>query len=244
MKIVVTLVTIVLATILVSGSAGATSNYQYKKGEYAIIHDGLAPNNHYAIASHGEGEFGDEKFHLYLTLEPAHRVATRLDGVGSDNILDTAADAFEAIWAPDSRHVAVTFRRERHVLTLLLYAIDGQTAHLLSGPDPVDEVTRGHKLSLDDYSLRSGIYQVSWIGPTRFQLRQKQLYSAGERKLAEVLGAYGKESASNIPQTTNDEGNPVIWTFVDVAIDAECEVIRGNRYRVVATKPGTPAEWQ
>jgi hypothetical protein len=243
MKIVVAFVAIVLLAMLASVPARATSNYQYEKGEYAIIHGGLAPNKRYAIASHGEGEFGDDKFHLYLAVEPAHRVATRLEGVGSENILDTAAEAFEAIWAPDSRHVAVTFRRERHVLTLLLYAVDGQTAHLLSGPDPVDEVI-GHKLSLDDYTLRTGIYEVSWSGPTRFQLKQKQLYSAGDRKFAETLGAYGRESPSNIPPTTNDEGKPVIWTFVDVAIDAECEIIPGNRYHVIATKPGTPGEWQ
>ena len=53
--------------------ARATDEHDYAKDEYAIIRDGLAPNKKMSLASHGDGEGGDENFHVGLTSEPAHR---------------------------------------------------------------------------------------------------------------------------------------------------------------------------
>ena len=63
--------------------ARATSNHQYAKDEYGIIHDGLAPGKQLSLASHGEGELGDEDFHVWLMAEPAHRKIAALEAISS-----------------------------------------------------------------------------------------------------------------------------------------------------------------
>ncbi len=83
-------------------NAQATSNHEYAKGEYAIVSDGLAPSKQVSLAARGEGELGDGDFHIWLMAEPAHRRIAALGGISSDNILDTAADAFHAFWSEDS----------------------------------------------------------------------------------------------------------------------------------------------
>ena len=45
----------------------ATSNYEYGPDEYVTIAKGFSPDGKYAITAHGEGELGDENFHLFLT---------------------------------------------------------------------------------------------------------------------------------------------------------------------------------
>ena len=113
----------------------ATAEHKYAKGEYAIILGGKAPNGKLSIAAHGEGDAGSENFRLSLMAEPAHRKLMTLDNVNDDNILDSAPDAFHAAWSADSRIVAVSFRSERHVVTLNIYAVDGRLAKLLESPD-------------------------------------------------------------------------------------------------------------
>ena len=54
------LMSLAIAACLALAPAGATSNHQYAKGEYAVIRDGLAPNKQLSLASHGEGELGDD----------------------------------------------------------------------------------------------------------------------------------------------------------------------------------------
>ena len=114
--------------------ARATSNHQYAKDEYGIIRDGLAPGKQLSLASHGEGELGDEDFHVWLMAEPAHRRFAKLDAISSDNNLDTDPAAYHAFWSKDSRHVGVGFRSERYVVTLNLYRIEDRRAHLIAGP--------------------------------------------------------------------------------------------------------------
>src|SRR4051794_9716040 len=109
-------IVVLAAAILTCVSAHATSAYTYKKGEYRVVRDGRAPNKQFSIALHGDGEGGYDNFHAYLMAEPAHRTIAPLAGIEQDNILDTAPDAYKASWSKDSRHVAVTYRAERHVL--------------------------------------------------------------------------------------------------------------------------------
>jgi hypothetical protein len=104
-------------------TARATATHAYNKNEYLVIVDGAAPNKHLSIASHGGGELGDSGFHLYLMAEPAHAKLAKLARIGPDDVLDTAPDAFHAQWSADSRHVAILFRSERHILALRLYEV-------------------------------------------------------------------------------------------------------------------------
>src|SRR5580704_4347788 len=109
--------------------ARATSVYDYKPKEYVIVDGGLAPNKRLAIAANGYGAF-----HVYLMAEPAHKPIAALPSIDNDAILDTGASAYHAVWSPDSRHVAVHFRSDRHVLTMLLYEIRGGRPHLTDTP--------------------------------------------------------------------------------------------------------------
>src|SRR6478735_7375398 len=118
---------IVLALAAIS-PAGATAEHKYGKREFATILDGRAPNGKVSIAAHGDGDSGNEGFQLYLMAEPGHKKLMALANVNEDNILDTAPDAFHATWSKDSRYAAVTFRSERHIVTLNLYAVDGKSA--------------------------------------------------------------------------------------------------------------------
>jgi len=231
------LLAVVAALVLMAlgaAPARATAEHDYKANERLIIDSGLAPNKSYAIRAGLAGN----TFGFFLTSEPSHKVAARLDGIGADDMLDTAPDALHAIWAPDSRHVAIVFRTERHVLTMWLYGIDGRHAKLVAAGDLLDEITKGKQIAIDDYSLRLRTIAITWQDPRHFQLTEKWIFDAPDRKLAAAVGSYGKESPNDNYTEKGDDGKPA-WTFVDVAVDADCEIGPDNRLRVITTKPGT-----
>ena len=116
--------------------AHATSNYAYKPGEYVVITNGLSPDGQYSLATHGEGELGYTKFHVYLMNAKTGRKIGPLDEI-KDN-LDTGADAFHATWSADSRHVLIRYRIERHVSVAVEYRIEEGRAYCISGPKKVN----------------------------------------------------------------------------------------------------------
>ncbi len=217
--------------------AHATSNYGYRKNEYVIIRDGRSPDKRLSVASHGNGELGDEDFHLYLMAEPAHRKIVPLEAIASDDVLDSAAHAYHARWSADSRHVAVLFRSDRHVVAMRLYEIRERRPHLMSGPALLDEVIKGAIVSSEDYDTRSSSTTLSWLSPTRFSLKERRLFQASSRDLARALGAFGQETPDPDTKTVDGDNKPVEWSFVDFSVEAVCEV-SGDRYRVVEVKPG------
>ncbi len=210
--------------------ARATSNHQYAKGEYGIIHGGLAPNKQVSLASRGEGELGDEDFHVWLMAEPAHRKLVKLDAISSDNNLDTDPSAYHAFWSKDSRLVGVAFRSSRHEVTLNLYRVENRSAHLITSPNLFKEAT-GRDIS-DDDDMRSHNAIVEWRGGNRFLLRESLSFVADDDKLAKLLGAYGRVTEKL------DDGKLVI----EFAASAECELLPGDRARVVDLKPGKPGD--
>ena len=117
--------------------AGATSVYDYKPKEYVVVDGGLAPNKRFAIAANGYGSF-----HVYLMAEPAHKPIAALASIDNDAILDTGPSAYHAVWSPDSRHVAMHFRSDRHVLTMLLYEIRDGRPHLTDTPSLFGAATK------------------------------------------------------------------------------------------------------
>ena len=78
--------------------------------------------------------FGDGDFHIWLMAQPAHRKIVPLDGIGSDNNLDTGPNAYRAQWSANSRRVAVSFRSELHATRLNLYTIENRRAHRFQAP--------------------------------------------------------------------------------------------------------------
>lgn len=222
----------VIATCLAAAGvpARATSNHQYAKDEYGIIRDGLAPGKPLSLASHGEGDLGDQDFHVWLMAEPAHRRIAKLDAISGDNNLDTDPGAYHAFWSKDSRHVGVAFRSSRHEITLNLYRIEDRRAHLIAGPSLFKEVTRREVTDADDLRVRNSI--VEWHDGNRFLFREHLSFVAEDDRLAKLLGSYGRV-------TEKLDGGKLV---VEFDADAECELLRGDRTRVIDLKPGKPGD--
>lgn len=213
--------------VLAVSPARATDNHEYAKDEYAVISEGLAPNKRLSLASHGEGEFGDTNFHVWLMAEPTHRKIMALADISSSNNLDTGPGAYHAQWSADSRHVAVSFRRERHALQLNIYAIEGRRADLISGPSLFKDVTSRDIGRQED--IRSSTSQITWTGPSRFKLLERYLVKTSDPGLMRMLGKYGNVSSKD------DDGS----IFAEFAAEADCEVMPGNRYRIVDLRVAT-----
>jgi hypothetical protein len=207
--------------------AYATSNYEYKKDEYALIRDGLAPNKRMSLASHGTGELGDGDFHVWLMSEPAHRRIMALPGISSDNNLDTAPDAYRAFWSEDARQVAVAFRTDRHEVGLKLYGVEGSQARLIGTPNLFKEVTRRDVADRDDrHELISGI---EWRRGNRILLREYQTFVVSDPAFLTLIGAYGRVKEKL------DGGK----LYVEFAAEADC-ILEGNHYRVIDLRPADP----
>jgi len=123
-------------------AALATSNYEYGPDEYVTIAKGISPNGKYAITAHGEGELGDENFHLFLTDAVAGKKLEVLKQIV--DTLDTGADAFCAKWSKDSDKVVIIYRVERRSLNAASYNVSNDRARLVEGPS---EVTSEEQIS-------------------------------------------------------------------------------------------------
>ena len=115
----------------------ATSNYDYKPGEYVTVIGGRSPDGRYSIATHGDGELGYDNWHVYLMDATSGRKIGPLEEI--QDPLDTAADGYVAKWSPDSSRVSITYRADRHVAVTIVYRIANRRAYLLSGPTQIAE---------------------------------------------------------------------------------------------------------
>ena len=223
----------VLVALAISPSR-ATSNHEYAKDEYAVIREGLAPNKKMSLASHGEGELGDGNFHVWLMSEPEHRKIMALPGIGSDNNLDTAADAYHAFWSKDARHVAIAFRTSRHEVALNLYSVEGGRARPIRAPSLFKEVTSRDVADQDD--LRRLVSWIKWRRGNRILLREDRTFVVSDPAFLRLLGAYGRVKEKL------DDGR----LFVEFAAEAECRPDGHHGYRVIDLRPGNPdqpPEW-
>ena len=159
--------------------------------------------------------------------EPAHRKLMTLDDVNDDNILDSAPDAFHAAWSADSRFVAVSFRSERHVVTLNIYAVDGARAKLLDGPDLFRDVTGLSVAGNNDLDMRTSVPALIWATPRRFHLTDYRVFVADDARLADKLGVLGKASP-------RDGGGNTI----QFSAEADGEVLPDGKIRMGKPTPG------
>jgi hypothetical protein len=216
-----------LLLVLAAASAFATSNDTYGPREYKVIRDGTSPDRRYSIAAHGDGELGYDNFHIYLMAEPGHRKIGPLEEVGPE-VLDTGADAYQAAWSADSRHVAVLHRTDRHVLAMRLYRIENRRAHPITGPSLAGAVLHREPESFADTGVRSMSVRLSWLGPTRFVLNERRLFKTATPDLARARAAFGKSEQDGATDSY----------LVDFSVEAVCELTAGDRYRIVELKPG------
>src|SRR5262249_19666335 len=141
----------------------------------------------------------------------------------------TAPDAYHAFWSKDSRHVGVAFRSSRHEVTLNLYRIDGRRAHEIASPSLFKEVTS--REVRDDDSLRARNAIVEWRDGNRFTFREFLSFVVDDDGLAKLLGKYA--TVEKI-----DGGKLYVQFFAH----AECELLPGDRVRVIDLKPGKPGD--
>jgi hypothetical protein len=215
---------IILATLLAAAPVCATDEHEYARDEYAIIRDGMAPDQSVSLASHA-GKDG-EGFHVWLMAEPAHRRIMPLDDINSENNLDTAPDAYHGQWSADSRHVAVGFRFDRYQVQLNIYSIENRRAHLVRGSSLFKEVTSRNIATSED--VRRSTPEIEWKGPRRFVLRENHLFKTADPGFVRMLGRYGKVTDKL------DDGQMMI----EFAAEADCVLLRGNHYRVVDLRVG------
>jgi hypothetical protein len=220
--------------IALTPSAQATASHTYQPNEYLVIHDGLAPNKRHAIAAHGSGEDSGTDFHLFLMTEPAHKKLARLPDISSHNNLDSAPDAYTAAWSPDSRHVAVSWRSERHRLSLLLYRIDGRRIREIGGPAVLTSAVKLDLEALDEGTrFDAATTAVTWTSPKSFIMTERYLFVAKTPTLLRALGQYGRQT-----DDTRNDGRDTI----EFSAQAECVLVSGDRYRIVRIKPGAFGE--
>jgi hypothetical protein len=212
-------------TLAALSPAHATAEHHYGKREYAVIKDGRAPNGRLAIAAHGAGEFGNDDFHLYLMAGPRRLAA--LGNVSSDNNLDTAPAAYFAAWSPDSRYVAVSFRSERHIVTLNLYVIEGSRARLIAVPD-LFKATTGRAVNIkEDGDMRTSVPHLEWQGAGRFRLSDYRLFVEDDAALADKLGDLGKT-------TKMDDGR----SSIEFSAEADVTLTRRDKFQTGKVSAG------
>jgi hypothetical protein len=182
--------------------AQATSVYDYKPKEYVTVDGGLAPNKRLSIAANGY-----RNFHVYLMAEPAHKPIAALPSIDDNAILDTGPSAYHAVWSPDSRHVAMHFRSDRHVLTILLYEIHSGRPHLLDTPSLFAAATKQPDSS-DDFDVRSDVTYLTWLGPTTCALKEQRTLEIKAPDLPEKLEPYGKLDAEAADGSTGNQPAP------------------------------------
>lgn len=203
-----------------SVSCYATAEWEYKAGQVVNVDQGLSPDRRYAIAA---TEDATGKFSLLL-----------IDGITRKRIgplmevtepLDTAPEAFHAEWAPDSRHVAIWYRTDRHIQNLFIYRIENRRAYPVTGPDLLNLAAR--TTSTHDLDIHSAVYSVKWRDAGHFAMSKSGniRLAEGDKTTITALGKFGRFD-SDAP---ND---------INFSIDAVCELANDDRYRVLSFVPG------
>jgi len=189
--------------------AGATATYDYKPGEFLVIDGGTSPDKKFSIVT-GENKAGE--FGVYLREAQTKKLIGQLEEVATG--LDSAPDAYYAHWAPDSKHVGITSRADRHWADNAIYRIENRRAHPVETPELLchavpafcqltkelggaltedqiyPEDTAGKPWKVRQNSSYSAI--VKWISPTRFIIKEEVQFQVKNRDPAAALGKFGE----------------------------------------------------
>ncbi|MBR1222292.1 hypothetical protein JQ557_30125 [Bradyrhizobium sp. U87765 SZCCT0131] len=227
---------LLLATAIQPGEA--TTAYTYGPREYAAVIDGRAPGGRMTIAAHGKGEDSADDFHLYLTTAHGRRKPIPLPGIGPDETFDHGGQSYRASWSPDAHRVAVTFRIERHVLALRLYAIRHGRPQRIDMPDILRTVLGQTSLAADDFDIRTGTTVVTWLGPTRFRLDERRLLHGDPAVLLPALHGFGRRQPGREPAPPASPRNGEPTAFIAFAATVVCRVSPRERVRIERLKAG------
>jgi hypothetical protein len=216
-------------------ASNATAVHSYRPGEYDLIDHGLSPNKEYAIMAHGDSEGNPENLRLFLFDARNHRRIGPLEEV-NDAGLDTGADAFRARWSADSRHVALSYRIERHINALVIYRIEGHRAHLVTGPKLVAVVAPGLPPDILKNNAVSHYTELEWLSPNRFRLTEEGFLRPVSEEAAKAFGQFG------VPES-GEPADPSAGRGLSFSIEAVCTLTDQDRYSITTIEPGPrPAE--
>ena len=226
--------------------AGATAMYDCKPGEFLVIDGGTSPDKKFSIVA-DESKSGD--FGIYLKDAQTKKLIGQLEEVATG--LDSAPDACHAHWAPDSKHVGVSSREDRHLTRNVIYRIENRRAYVLETPQlmchAVPEFCGLQKelggpltLDSDDYYDRPWKVRqnesyseiMKWISPTRFVVSEESQWQVKERDPSATLGQYGE--AEKLEHESGDS-NDLYHVWFDA--EGECELLPADKTRVLSTQP-------
>lgn len=123
--------------------AKATSDYFYKPGEFVTVKHGHSPDGAYSIAGHGPGENGGDDFKVYLMDAKTGKKIGPLTEITDGLWQDTAPLAYHASWSADSHFVTISYRSDRHTISLIKYRIENRRAFRVKGPSPATDREAG-----------------------------------------------------------------------------------------------------
>jgi hypothetical protein len=226
--------------------AGATAMYDYKPGQFLVIDGGTSPDKKFSIVA-GENKAGE--FGVYLRDAHTKQLIGQLEEVATE--LDSAPDAYHAHWAPDSKHVGVSSRADRHLTHNVIYRIENRRASVVETPQlmchAVPEFCGLQKelggpvtLDSDDYydkpwkvrQNESYSEITKWISPTRFVVSEESQWQVKERDPSATLGQYGEAE-----KLRDESDEPAALYHVWFDAEGECEFLPNDKSRVLNTQP-------
>ena len=222
--------------------------YDYKPGEFLVIDGGTSPDKKFSIVS-GENKAGE--FGVYLRDAHTKKLIGQLEEVATG--LDSAPDAYHAHWAPDSKHVGITSRADRHWADNAIYRIENRRAYPVETPELLcHAVPEFCQLTKE---LGGGLHRirfmrtmaqpkpwkarqnssysaiVKWISPTRFVVREESQWQVKERDPSATLGQYRRGGKS---EDESDESAALYHVWFDA--EGECELLPNDKSRVLNTQ--------
>jgi hypothetical protein len=202
-------VTVALSLAFVA-HAGATASYHYTPGQFLVIDGGTSPDKKFSVVS-GENKAGE--FGVYLRDARTKKLIGQLEEVATD--LDSAPDAYRAHWAPDSKHVGVSSRADRHLTRNVIYRLENGRAYVVETPQLLchaapefcalqKELGGALLLDSDDYydkpwkvrQNESFSEITKWISPTRFEVSEESQWQVKGGDPSATLGQYGEAEKS------------------------------------------------
>ena len=229
--------------------AGATAMYDYKPGEFLVIDGGTSPDKKFSVVS-GENNAG--AFGVYLRDAQTKKLIGKLEEVATG--LDSAPDAYHAHWAPDSKHVGITSRGDRHWAVNAIYRIENRRAYPVETPElPCHAVPQfcqltkelGGRLTSDQIYADSGTPKpwqvrenssysaiVKWISPARFIIKEEFQFQVRNRDPATALGKFGEVEKLD-PATYGGVNAFDVWFNAE----GECELLPNDKSQVLSTQP-------
>jgi hypothetical protein len=167
--------------------------------------------------------------------EPVHEklAPLRASYAPDTGYLDTGPLSIVALWAPDSAHVAVLNRSDRHVLDLALFGVANGKVRPLEVPRLFDLVGRRHLEPHAQYTLFGRLYRFTWENSGRGLILEEWDDFAAHKRIFRT----GLEGYLTLTRLGPERA------FSDFSARAVCEITRKGELRTLSIKPLPLANW-